>query len=80
MSLDQEEATAAVLREFHAAEMEKTPEELHCQVRVSEELLLYMEINLVDRESSSFNSMGRWEGMHQALSTIMSATESFSKK
>ena len=86
MSLDQEEAAAAVLKEFHAAKMEKTPEELPGQVRVSEALLLSMEIRLVERErerereSSSFNSLGRWEGMHQALSTIMSTTESFSEK
>lgn len=53
-----------VLREFHAAEMEKTFEELPGQLRASGVFLLSMEIRLVERESSSFNLMGRWEGMH----------------
>ena len=80
ISLDQGVAAAAILKEFHAAEMEKTLEELQGQMREYGALILSKGIRLVEMESSSFNFMGRWEGMHQALSTIMSATKSFSEK
>ena len=60
--------------------MEKTPEELPGQVRESGTLSLSMGMRIVERKSNSFSSIGSWVGIHQALSTIMLATESFSKK